>query len=216
MGLLRQDVIIVDVVAGLTPFPVDDSIAGVVITGSHAMVTEHHEWSEQSAKWIRQVVERSIPVLGICYGHQLLAYAFGGKVGNNQNGQEFGTTPVQVCENALDDPLFQSLPTTFPVHVSHTQSVLKPPSEAHTLAVSERDPHQAFVINECAWGVQFHPEFDVEITREYIGAYATQLTLQGVNPQQLAYNCKATPESTSLLRRFRMLIEQRGERGLDE
>ena len=57
--------------------PEVDQLSGVVITGSHAMVTEHQAWSERTAEWLTQAVERGVPVLGICYGHQLLAEATG-------------------------------------------------------------------------------------------------------------------------------------------
>jgi GMP synthase (glutamine-hydrolysing) len=209
MELQRHSVLIIDAVAQQTTFPAHDTLAGVIITGSHAMITEHHLWSERSANWIRQIVERRIPVLGICYGHQLLAYAFGGEIDDNPNGREFGTTTISTHNTAASDPLFRHLPAMFPAHVSHRQAVLKLPPEATILASSSMDAHQSFVLKGCAWGVQFHPEFDVEITREYIKACAIPLQAQGIAPQTLGVNCCATPESTSLLKTFRILIEQK-------
>src|SRR5690349_13567754 len=44
-------------------------VAGVVVTGSPAMVTERHPWSERTAAWLRETVNADVPVLGICYGH---------------------------------------------------------------------------------------------------------------------------------------------------
>jgi GMP synthase (glutamine-hydrolysing) len=211
MGLSRHSVLIIDAVAHQAAFPAYDTLAGVVITGSHAIITEHHPWSERAANWIRQVVERRIPVLGICYGHQLLAYAFGGDVDNNPNGREFGTTTISVHNTAASDPLFQHLPSRFSAHVSHRQSVLRLPPEATRLASSSMDAYQAFVFKEWAWGVQFHPEFDVEITREYIKACASPLQAQGIDPHTLSVDCCTTPESTSLLKIFRTLIEQKQE-----
>jgi GMP synthase (glutamine-hydrolysing) len=209
MELQRNAVLIIDAVADHASFPVYDTLAGVVVTGSHAMITEHHPWSERSAAWIRQIVERQIPVLGICYGHQLVAYAFGGEIGDNPNGREFGTTIISSNNTAASDLLFRHLPAAFPAHVSHRQSVLKLPAEATVLASSPMDAHQAFRLKGCAWGVQFHPEFDVEITREYIKACAIPLQAQGIDPQSLSLDCGATPESTSLLTIFRALIQQK-------
>ncbi|MEZ4555438.1 MAG: gamma-glutamyl-gamma-aminobutyrate hydrolase family protein [Caldilineaceae bacterium] len=51
------------------------------MTGSHSMVTDRAAWSERSADWLRAVVAAEWPVLGICFGHQLLAHAWGGVVG---------------------------------------------------------------------------------------------------------------------------------------
>ena len=59
--------------------PAYDDVAGVVITGSHDMVTERQPWSERAAAWLPGLVERGIPTLGICYGHQLLAHAVAGR-----------------------------------------------------------------------------------------------------------------------------------------
>src|SRR4030042_1583552 len=50
-------------------------LSGIVITGSHAMITDHHPWSERTADWLATTIEKQIPTLGICYGHQLLAHA---------------------------------------------------------------------------------------------------------------------------------------------
>lgn len=58
------------------------------------MVTDHGPWSEYTAMWLRETVEQHTPVLGTCYGHQMLAYALGGEVGNNPHGYETGTVNV--------------------------------------------------------------------------------------------------------------------------
>lgn len=206
MEINREDTIVVNVTKH-SPFPDYLDIAGVVITGSHAMVTEHHAWSERTATWLRTVVHRSIPVLGICYGHQLLAYALGGTIGNNPNGREFGTVDVYLNAAAQQDPLLSTLPEIIQVHVSHTQSVLRLPPDAHVLASSKMDQHQAFVFGNCAWGVQFHPEFDAEIVRECIKTEQQVLREQGSDPEDLLQNCQDTPYGALLLQRFREIIK---------
>ncbi len=81
---------IVDVTRGAA-LPEPAALSGVVITGSHAMVTEKRPWSERAAVWLKGAVEAQTPVLGICYGHQLLAHAFGGQVADNPRGRDIGT-----------------------------------------------------------------------------------------------------------------------------
>jgi GMP synthase (glutamine-hydrolysing) len=206
MEIDREDTIVVNV-TNHSPFPDYHDIAGIVITGSHAMVTEHHAWSERTATWLRTVVKRRIPVLGICYGHQLLADALDGTAGNNPNGREFGTINVHLNAAAKQDPLLSPLPEIIQVHVSHTQSVLRLPTDAQVLATSKMDKHQAFVIRNCAWGVQFHPEFDAEIVREYIKIYQQVLREQGSNPEDLLQHCQDTPYGSLLLQRFREIIQ---------
>jgi GMP synthase (glutamine-hydrolysing) len=123
MGIGDDPVSIVDVRDG-SPLPAYNETSSVVITGSHSMVSDHDDWSERTAAWLAGAVERQIPILGICYGHQLLAYALGGKVGDNPNGHEYGTVEVRLNEHARQDPLLGGLPNPLKLHVSHTQSVL--------------------------------------------------------------------------------------------
>lgn len=94
MGMDRERAHVIHVCEG-APLPDYDAISGVIITGSHEMVTEQLDWSERTATWLPGLVERKIPVLGICYGHQLLAYAMGGKVGDNPLGMHFGTVNIE-------------------------------------------------------------------------------------------------------------------------
>ncbi|NIQ10109.1 MAG: glutamine amidotransferase, partial [Gammaproteobacteria bacterium] len=72
---------------------------------------------------------------------------------------EVGTVEVRLRPEAQDDRLFQTLPARFPVHATHSQSVLALPPGAVHLAENDFDPHHAMRIGSCAWGVQFHPEY---------------------------------------------------------
>ena len=60
--------------------PDPEDFAGIVITGSSAMVSHREPWSERTAAWLRNAVKCETPLLGICYGHQLFASMFGGNV----------------------------------------------------------------------------------------------------------------------------------------
>jgi len=190
--------------------PAYDEVAGVVITGSHAMVTERQPWSEQTAAWLPGLVERGIPTLGICYGHQLLAHALGGEVGDNPNGREFGTVTVELAAVAGDDPLLGGLPARVLVQLCHTQSALTLPAGARRLAHNSHDANQAFIVGEAAWGVQFHPEFDAEVVRAYIEHYDARLRAEGQDPAALIAACHDTPVGTTILRRFGQIVASRG------
>jgi GMP synthase (glutamine-hydrolysing) len=208
MKLTRDDVRIVDPTQDHA-LPTPDTLSSVVITGSHAMVTERAPWSERTAAWLRDVVEARVPLLGICYGHQLLARAFGGEVENNPLGREFGTVVARLTAPARHDRLFGALDEPLSVHTSHTQTVRRLPPQARVLASSEQDPNLAFAIGDCAWGVQFHPEFDAEITRAYIHAYAPSLLAEGQQPERLLATCRESPHGSALLRRFAALADGR-------
>lgn len=175
---------------------------GVIVTGSPAMVTERAPWSEDTAAWLHTAVTRDVPVLGVCYGHQLLAHAFGGEVAFRDQGRESGTFAVTLTEEGRKDPLLGQLPQTFPAHLTHAQSVTTLPPQAVLLARSEGEPHQAFRMGRHAWGVQFHPEFDTGIMTRYLEVQTPALRDEGQDPAALIQRVTGTDQATSLLRRF--------------
>ncbi len=188
-------------------FPPLEGVAGLLLTGSHSMVTEHLDWSERAARWTKTAVEAGIPTLGVCYGHQLLAYAFGGAVGNNPNGTQEGTTTIQLTSEGRADPLLGGLGVEqFEAQVSHAQSALALPPGAVRLAFDDWDANQAFRMGENAWGVQFHPEMDADIARAYTQAERAELLEQGQNPEQILAGVRETPTAAKVLRRFAKIV----------
>lgn len=210
LGLLRHEVEVVRVDTGAT-LPRDASAhAGIIVTGSPAMVSERLHWSETTAAWLRVAVEQGVPVLGICYGHQLLAHALGGRVDYHPRGREVGTVGIERLASAADDDLLARTPASFLAHASHQQSVLELPAGAVTLARSAHDPHHAVRYAPAAWGLQFHPEFSVQIMRAYLRRRAAQ-SRHGDCPDDC---CRArsdapAPAARRLLRRFRQIAHAR-------
>ena len=200
-GLARDDAVFVDVQRG-EPLPSREGFAGVIVTGSAAMVTDRHGWSEASAGWLRDAAHAGTPLLGICYGHQLLAHALGGEVGDNPAGREMGTVCLQLAAPAQEDPLFAGLPARFPAQATHLQSVLRLPEGATVLASSAQDATHAFRWGERAWGVQFHPEFSTTHMRGYIRAREDALAREGHCGKRLAREVSAAPHARRVLRRF--------------
>ncbi|KGM53682.1 glutamine amidotransferase [Lysobacter arseniciresistens ZS79] len=200
-GLSRDAAVVVDVQGG-EPLPVREGFAGVIVTGSGAMVTERLDWSEATAAWLRDAAHAGLPLLGICYGHQLLAHALGGEVGNNPAGREMGTVEVELLPAAADDALLAPLPPRFAAQLTHMQSVLRVPDGAVVLARSAGDPCQAFRWGVAAWGVQFHPEFSATHMRGYIRARKVALQREGLDPAAMLAAVGAAPEARRVLRRF--------------
>jgi len=204
---LRADEAIVTNVEGGGVLPshagfADAGLAGVIVTGSGAMVTHRHDWSERSASWLREAAQAGVPLFGICYGHQLIAHALGGEVGDNPAGREMGTIAVSLQPQAVDDPLFAGLPQTFPAQATHLQSVLRMPQGATALASSAQDGCHAFRWGERVWGVQFHPEFSAGHMRGYVHARRDALAREGQCPQRLSHQVSAAPHARRVLRRF--------------
>ena len=185
--------------------PSPGQIAGVVVTGSVSMVSAREDWSERSAAWLAEIVaEDVVPVLGLCYGHQLIAHALGGVVGPNPNGREMGTVEVHFTQQGRVAPLFE--PGVFLGQASHLEAVLEPPRGAVVLARTAQDPHSAIRYGRRQWGTQFHPEFDAEILRRYVEARRGVLADEGRDPDAMLARIAETPELARVLERFGRLV----------
>jgi GMP synthase (glutamine-hydrolysing) len=200
-GLDRDAAVVVDVEHG-DPLPSREGFAGAIVTGSAAMVTDRHPWSEHSAGWLREAAHAGLPLLGICYGHQLIAHALGGEVGPNEVGREMGTVRIHLHPEARTDPLFAGLPDAFAAQATHLQSVMRPPTGATVLAHNDHDACHAFRWGSATWGVQFHPEFSAGHMRGYIRARHDALAREQRCGKQLASEVHAAPQARKILRRF--------------
>jgi GMP synthase (glutamine-hydrolysing) len=201
MGVDVEELEVCSAHEGETPPPASDP-AGVVVTGSPAMVSAREPWSEAAAKWLVGAIERETPILGICYGHQLMAHGLGGEVGVNPRGREVGTVSLHLDAVATGDPLLGHWKPATPIHTTHVESVLRLPEGVEVLGHSDLDPFSAFRVGPSAWGVQFHPEFDASIMRSYVDARESILTDEGFDADAIREAVVETPDSTALLRRF--------------
>lgn len=207
LGDTRLPVVVLDPRRGDT-LPRPAEISGAIVSGSHAMVSHRDPWSESTGAWLAQLVASGTPVLGICFGHQLLADALGGEAGDHPGGIEIGTVQVELTPEAADDPLMHDLPPRFDAHVVHRQSALRLPEGAVRLAGNDFERTQAFRIGENAWGVQFHPEFDADIMRGYVDHLAGPLRAEGVDPDALRGRVTGTVNAARLLGRFAQIAEE--------
>jgi GMP synthase (glutamine-hydrolysing) len=207
LGIDPGDIQVVNAFQG-EALPDPGDCLGVVITGAHCMVTDNLPWSLAIEAWIPSLVQAEIPLLGICYGHQLLGRAMGGQVGFHPRGKEVGTVAIRLCPESGTDPLFAKLPQHFSAHATHAQSVLTLPPGAVLLAENDFEPHHAFRIGRCAWGVQFHPEYTSNVMGDYITAQADSLALAGQDVSTLVRNLRETPEASGLLATFARLAGQ--------
>lgn len=208
-GLGRGREVFADVVDAVTEegLPAPANYAGIIVTGSHDRMTDHAEWSERAAEWLRAAVSHDIPTLGIGYGHQLLAHAFGGRVGDNPNGPEFGTVVVTPNAFGTQDALLGEFQGPFKVHMCHRQSVLELPKGAVPLASTRKELYAAFAISRCAWGVQFHPEFDSRILRAYVLRHKDELTAQGLDVKDVFASCMETGCGHEVFQRFLDVVD---------
>lgn len=123
---------------------------GIIFTGGPNSV-----YDETSPHYDPGVLELGIPILGICYGDQLMAYMAGGEIAPAEDGSEYGKTTVYT----EDCPLFRGIPHTGTVWMSHTDSVKTVPNGFRVIAHTDKCPVAAMCDeSRRLYGVQFHPE----------------------------------------------------------
>jgi GMP synthase (glutamine-hydrolysing) len=181
------------------PLPEVHNADAFVITGSSSSVTERAPWMLRTEAFIRAVAGARRPMLGICFGHQLIAQALGGEVTRNPLGREMGAMRVS---RTADDALFAGLPRAFDIHGTHVDAVARLPPGAEVLATTPRDPHAAFRVGPWIKGVQFHPEFDADVMRGYLTARAEAVRAEGGDPDALLAGVHAPTRGPEILRNF--------------
>ena len=122
---------------------------GIILSGGPASVYE--PGAPLAPAW---VYDHNLPVLGICYGMQVLAYQLGGKVATAES-REYGHAVLH--QNAPDNPIFDELPPEIPVWMSHGDRIQELPPGFRSLAYTDNSPI-AVMGGDGVIGVQFHPE----------------------------------------------------------
>ncbi len=186
----------------LQPLPDITPYDRVIITGSHSMVTDCEPWSERMLPYIKLLREMAVPTLGICYGLQLMAKAFGGTVGLHVDGPQAGSNLITLTKAGKQDKLLGYCPSTLMVNAGNSQRVLKVPAGAVVLAGNDFEPHQAIRFGKVMWGLQFHPEFNRQITSAYIDRTTESLQKYGRSAEAIKEACIDTNDSREILRNF--------------
>lgn len=195
----------VDCVYAPETLPSPHQVAGVIVTGSAARVADQSPWMVHVQAQLRELVAREVPLFGICFGHQLLGMALGGRSGPNPAGREIGTVEFDLTAS---DPLFGDGPRRFPVSMTHLDSVLELPPGACPLGFTELERYAAVRFGAAAWGVQFHPELDDEVIGHYITSRLDTLRSEGFAPEGLLASRRPTPDSADILRRFAQSVRR--------
>ena len=154
----------------------DTGWAGIIITGSPASTYDSDTWITRSEEFLRRAADRGVPLYGVCFGHQLLAQAFGGRVEKCPRGWELGTVAVTQTAHGNANPLFSSAPETFVAQMSHGDVVTDLPPGAVALLDNDHWHYQAFALGERIWATQFHPEFTPQIMSDLIHSLTSALS----------------------------------------
>jgi GMP synthase-like glutamine amidotransferase len=134
--------------------PYQGRCAGVLVLGSSASALDEAPWQKKLEVWLHKKIEQQVPVLGICYGHQLLAHMFGGRLGSVAQKH----TGARVCTLEAD-PRLERFRRKGPLVVSHREFVVECPSFFETWGHSDLYEHEAIRGKTApVWGIQPHPE----------------------------------------------------------
>jgi GMP synthase (glutamine-hydrolysing) len=175
---------------------------GIIVTGSPLSLTAPLPWMDELGDRLLRLGAAGVPVLGVCFGHQLLGRASGSKVVRNPKGREIGTVRVQLTPAGRKDPLFSwSQKSEIAVQATHLDVVDRVPSGGKLLASNEACATQAFRLSETVAAVQFHPEIAPEIMRDLITTRADAIRAEHGDPVRLRREVRET-SSAKILRCF--------------
>ena len=138
-----------------------------IITGSAHSVYDNFEWIDYLRMKLIEMSKAKKPVLGICFGHQLIADTFGGVVKLNSKGWELGSCEIKLTQTGVKNGLFLGLPNPLRVYQSHQDVVLSLPKGAVLLGENEMGI-QSFLYKDNFYAVQFHPEFTKIVMEKYL------------------------------------------------
>jgi GMP synthase-like glutamine amidotransferase len=184
----------------------------VFITGAPYSVFEEVPNMDALVETIKAAREKDIPILGVCFGAQLLAKIYGGEVVRDNAHSEWGTFDVSSTDESFGDIIFADAPFVFPVMQAHQDRISRIPPSATLLASSARCANQAFVIPGAdIYGLQFHPERNVADYEERLKTRGTAYAGSDATPDQIRATLKETTAAEALVATFidRMVMQRR-------
>ncbi len=184
------------------PLPSPAGFDGVIVTGSPLSVCDPAPWMETAGATLREWVAQDRAVLGVCFGHQLLAHALGTPVIKNPRGREIGTIAVELTAAGRADALFEGLGPTLRVQATHTDVASAVPTGTRLLAGNANTDVQALWFGKRARGVQFHPELSAGGIQALIRSRRAVLSSEGLSADEVERAVIPTPDGVSILKRF--------------
>jgi GMP synthase (glutamine-hydrolysing) len=159
----RAEVLDFERLAGVQPV---DAWTHVLLSGSELSAAKRYPTDDALLAFIPRVIRDGLPLLGICYGHQMIARALVGDGACRRAAvPEFGFKTLRLVEN----PLFNGIKTLTPVHSHYDEVTGLLPDRCEVIASTDHCAVQAFQVRQQpVWGVQFHPELDERSGRKML------------------------------------------------
>jgi GMP synthase-like glutamine amidotransferase len=166
---------------------------GYVITGSPASVNDSDPWVDNLKEFIRQADRVKVRMTGLCFGHQAIAAALGGKVGRPDTSRNFGWG-LGFASTRFTQPTAWMQPPQAEVRLlaSHGEQVLIPPAGAKVIGSNDFCPVAAMTIGEHLFTTEYHPEMSVEFMDQLVVYLAGELPTEVIDQarEQLVANRK--------------------------
>lgn len=169
---------------------------GIVITGSPASVNDDRDWIRRLEALVREQHARKRPMVGLCFGHQLIAKALGGRVDASPAGLRVGTITTRLHRHADWMTPAQDVMTLYAAHEDHVADL---PPEAIPLGGDGVCPVTCYAIGRHAFATQGHPEFYPAFMEDLLGALQDELT---VDARARGREQLRGPTDTDLMRRW--------------
>ncbi len=187
-----------------------------IMTGSPAYVGDDEPWMRWGQRLVRKLVDDDLPLLAVCFGHQLMGVTYGADVGRNPRGREMGTIDVAMTNTAVivDDPLWSTMPRSFQAQCTHRDVIRSPGNHLVVLGKAPHDNNHVVKAGRRQWGVQFHPEFDDVTMRLYLEVRREALDRElgaSACDTRIA-NVTTTTQAAALVRRFAAIAHDEAQR----
>ncbi|GJP45726.1 hypothetical protein CLOM_g5074 [Closterium sp. NIES-68] len=166
-------------------FPSDEVLAeveAVVVTGSKHDAHADDPWVVRLCAVLQRLHQRKTKILGVCFGHQVVGRALGGRTGRAAVGWELGIKQVQCSADVTSLPYAAGLPPSFHILEIHQDQVLELPPGAVLLGSSPGTPIEMFAMGEHVLCMQGHPEFTKDVVEDLV----VNRTKDGVIPEAVA------------------------------
>ncbi|EGV51700.1 type 1 glutamine amidotransferase [Candidatus Endoriftia persephone] len=161
--------------------PQVEDVSGLVFLGAAVSVNDDLPWLQGELELIRTAFAAGLPMMGVCFGGQLISKALGGEVSRGE-GMEIGWFPLQRANGADDLSWLDGLPQSFDTFHWHADTFSMPPG-CQPLLQSRCFRNQAYSINDHI-GMQFHLEMTAEMVEAWIDKYGSDLELSSACSQR--------------------------------
>lgn len=206
IGVHSEKLQIISAVKETLPVEIPNNVVGIIFSGSGEFFlgrdSGNYTWLPQTFSFLKRAMHKNIPVLGLCFGHQIILMHEGAEIKQVEEYREVGTHIITTAEAAKDDPIFSQLPKQFKGMLGHKETPVNLPSHITILASSERVQPQAIRIQgKDVWGTMFHPELTLARMKERLIMFPNYVE----NPAQLEETMarfEDTPDAGKILAAF--------------